>query len=92
MRLRVACTQAQVAAQIGMKEALHVDERVDHLVGRNAAGDSGKGHVRRRESVGDAHGVALDAWDFHRPGHRIADEPEKILEGDGRRVALPLEY
>ena len=23
---------AQVAAQIGMKEALHVDERVDHLV------------------------------------------------------------
>lgn len=45
-----------------------------------------RGHVRRRESVGDAHGVALDAWDFHRSGHRIADEPEKILEGDGRRV------
>lgn len=54
--------------------------------GGMAAGDSGKGHVRRRESVGDAHGVALDAWNFHRPGHRIADEPEKILEGDGRRV------
>ena len=54
------------------------------------AGDAGQRQLGSHKGGGDAAGVALDAGDLHKPGDRVADEAEDVLDGDGTGLAAHL--
>ena len=60
---------------------------VDDLVHGDAALDARQRHIRAGHGDYGARRVALYAGNLHKPGNRVADQPEHGLDGDGRRVA-----
>src|SRR5919112_2973412 len=57
--------------------------RLDGLVQRDVVPTVAvQGHARRGDRLDRADRVALDAGDLHQPAHRVAGEPEVVLDAD----------
>ena len=88
---RLAGGGARQAADAGFPQVpahggADLGHRIDDLVGRDMPHHTGQRHVGGRYGIHRADHVALDAGQFHQPGHRVADKALQVGQRHGERL------